>query len=898
MGKVMMLDGHSLIHRAFYGMPDFTNAQGVHTGAVYGFLSILFMLMSENRPDALIVAFDVHAPTFRHEMYEAYKGNRKPMPPELREQVPLMKEVLKAMHIQIVEKEGIEADDVLGSLSRTLAGDGHDVLIVSGDRDLLQLADEKVTICIPKTKKAGTVYEIYHPQEVRDVYLVSPRAFIDVKALMGDASDNIPGVPGIGEKTASKLIAQFGSIENAFEHIDEVKPPRAQRMLAEHYDLAQMSKELATIKTDADLGEAGQIYDAARLESSPTDDPADVLYTEDVRALFRQLNFRKYLQHFDEISGGVSENGSVPGADSTRHIPVISVHTAEEASRLCAAFDDNLTAGLTLVRKTGDMPLSQLLPQQSDSVLLSCGETILHLILSDTLTAQDAAETVAMCTDRGITVGAVNLKALMKKIPLKQSECLFDLSIAAYLLNPLLNSYELDDLDAYLTELHEGAIPAADSDDSDVQRAAGQALMTAALIPLLEEHLKDSGMHELMHEIEMPLVFTLDRMEKTGVLLAADELHAYGDDLKKRIAALQESIYEQAGETFNINSPKQLGDILFDKMGMPHGKKTKTGYSTSAKVLEKLAEDYPFVRDILEFRQLAKLSSTYAEGLLRFVGEDGRIHGTFNQTVTATGRISSTEPNLQNIPIRFELGRQIRKAFVPREGCVFVDADYSQVELRILAHLSGDPKLIEAYRNAEDIHRTTASQVFHVPFDEVTDIQRRNAKAVNFGIVYGISSFGLSQGLSISRQQAQEYIEHYFETFPGIKTFLDDTVSFAKENGYVTTMFGRRRPIPELTAANYMQRQFGERIAMNSPIQGTAADIMKIAMIRVEKALAQAGLQAKVVIQVHDELLVEAPVSEADEVSRIVREQMEGAADLSVDLKCDVGTGTNWYEAH
>ena len=405
-------------------------------------------------------------------------------------------------------------------------------------------------------------------------------------------------------------------------------------------------------------------------------------------------------------------------------------------------------------------------------------------------------------------------------------------------------------------------------------------------------------MYDLMHQIEMPLVFTLDRMEKTGVLLAQDELREYGAMLKGRINEIQESIYEQAGMTFNINSPKQLGEVLFDKMGMPHGKKTKTGYSTSAKVLENLAEDYPFVRSILEYRQLTKLSSTYAEGLTRFVSDDGRIHGTFNQTVTATGRISSTDPNLQNIPIRVELGRMIRKAFVPREGCVFIDADYSQVELRILAHLSGDKKLIEAYKNAQDIHRTTASQVFHIPFDDVTETQRRNAKAVNFGIVYGISSFGLSQGLSITRAEAQDYIEHYFETFPGIKKFLDETVAFAKSNGYVTTMFGRRRPIPELTAANYMQRQFGERVAMNSPIQGTAADIMKIAMIRVEKALSDAGLKAKIVLQVHDELLVEAPESEIEAAEKIIREQMEGAADLSVDLKCDVGVGSNWYGAH
>ncbi len=899
MGKVMMLDGHSLIHRAFYGMPDFTNAQGVHTGAVYGFLSILFMLMTEQNPDALIVAFDVHAPTFRHTMYPEYKGTRKPMAPELREQIPLMKEVLRAMHVQIVEKEGIEADDVLGTCAFTLADAGHEVLIVSGDRDLLQLATEKITICIPKTKKSGTVYEIYHPQEVQDLYQVTPHQFIDVKALMGDSSDNIPGVPGIGEKTASNLIARFGSIENAFAHIDEVKPPRAQRMLAEHFDLAQMSKVLAAIKTDADLGSAGELYDQALLPGSPTDDPADALYTSDVEPVFKKLNFKKYLQHYQQIAEPAGQNENRQAGQGGMSIPVLEIQSADDLFEKSVLFYDADIIGLALVEAGCKEPLFELLKHELQGVLLACSDTVYYLKISDLLTIEDVSALIDRCIDHHVTISVIHLKDFLKKIPVAQSELFFDPSVAAYLLNPLLNSYEHDDLIAYIAEDKTVAAGVqAVYEERSVCDAAVGAWLSAVLVPVLEEKLKTAGMSDLMHQIEMPLLFTLDRMEKTGVLLEARELKTYGDELKEKISSLQQSIYDQAGEEFNINSPKQLGDILFEKMGMPHGKKTKTGYSTSAKVLEKLAEEHPFVQDILEYRQLAKLSSTYAEGLMRFVEEDGRIHGTFNQTVTATGRISSTEPNLQNIPIRFELGRMIRKAFVPKEGCVFVDADYSQVELRILAHLSGDQKLIEAYKNAQDIHRTTASQVFHVPFDEVTELQRRNAKAVNFGIVYGISSFGLSQGLSISRQQAQEYIEHYFETFPGIKKFLDGSVAFARENGYVTTMFGRRRPIPELTSANYMQRQFGERIAMNSPIQGTAADIMKIAMIRVEKALLDAGLKARIVLQVHDELLVEAPEKEVQEVSRIVREQMEGAASLSVELKCDVGTGQNWYEAH
>lgn len=898
MGKIMLLDGHSLIHRAFYGMPDFTNAEGTHTGAVYGFLSILFMLLSQEQPDGLMVAFDVHAPTFRHEMFKEYKGTRKPMLPELREQVPLTKELLGAMGIKTIEKEGFEADDVLGSLAALFAGNGQEVLIVSGDRDLLQLADEHTTICIPKTRKGTTVYEVYHPQEVKDLYHVTPNEFIDVKALMGDASDNIPGVPGIGEKTATNLIEQYGSIEEAYAHIDEVKPPRARNMLAEHYDMAQMSKVLATIKTDIDMGSADELYQEALLAASPSGDPADALFTPEAKSMFIKLNFKKYLNRFDKIQDDISESPlQTEKPESVKK--VLEIESADQANAFIDRLDPDSVLGIALVRNSENEPLFALMHQPLYSVVLVQENQAASLKISDKLRIETVGGLIDRCTEKGLAVSVIHLKDLMKELPLKQSDQLFDPSIAAYLINPLLNSYDEEDMAPFLGDEMPGPeMFLSENHNESVSVSAAHALAAARLAPVLVEKLKETGMYELMHQIEMPLVFTLDRMEKTGVLLAQDELREYGAMLKDRINEIQETIYEQAGLTFNINSPKQLGEVLFDKMGMPHGKKTKTGYSTSAKVLENLAEDYPFVRSILEYRQLTKLSSTYAEGLTRFVSDDGRIHGTFNQTVTATGRISSTDPNLQNIPIRVELGRMIRKAFVPREGCVFIDADYSQVELRILAHLSGDQKLIEAYKNAQDIHRTTASQVFHIPFEEVTETQRRNAKAVNFGIVYGISSFGLSQGLSITRTEAQEYIEHYFETFPGIKAFLDETVAFAKANGYVTTMFGRRRPIPELTAANYMQRQFGERVAMNSPIQGTAADIMKIAMIRVEKALSDAGLEAKIVLQVHDELLVEVPESEIEAAEKIIREQMEGAADLSVDLKCDVGVGSNWYEAH
>lgn len=889
MNKIMMLDGHSLIHRAFYGMPDFTNAEGKHTGAVYGFLSILMMLLEEERPDALLVAFDVHTPTFRHEMFAEYKGTRKPMAEELREQVPLMKEVLAAMDIPIVEREGIEADDVLGSLSVTFAKAGYEVLIVSGDRDLLQLADEHVTICIPKTKKGQTVYEYYTPDQVRELYHVTPRQFIDVKALMGDASDNIPGLPGVGEKTAMSLIEAFGSIEEAHERISEVRPPRAQKALEEHFDLAQLSKELATIKLDEDLGDPDELYDQAHLTDWGEGDPMASFASQALEKLFRELNFRKYLVR---LQAGQENAGSGERPTQETSVTVEEITTFGEAERFIAAMDDQAPVGLAPVKQADEGPLMALMHRSVSGLLIAAGERACHVRLGQDIEKDRAAALIDQIAANGHIVSVIELKKLLKEVEPAQSAQFFDPAIAQYLINPLLGSYEAEDL----APLVSSETP-PDTQDA-VAYACWQARIAAMLVPYQTEQLEERQMMELMKDIEMPLVFTLDRMEKTGIKLDRRALEEYGSRLKERIGKLQADIYAEAEEEFNINSPKQLGEILFEKMNMPHGKKTKTGYSTSAQVLDKLAEDFPFVRKILEYRQLTKLSSTYAEGLVRFIGDDGRIHGTFNQTVTATGRISSTEPNLQNIPIRVELGRLIRKAFVPREGCVFVDADYSQVELRILAHLSGDEKLIAAYKNAEDIHRATASQVFHVPMEQVTDEQRRNAKAVNFGIVYGISSFGLSEGLSISRAQAKEYIDHYFETFPGIKRYLDHAVASARQNGYALTMFGRRRPLPELNAANYMQRQFGERVAMNAPIQGSAADIMKIAMIRAEKAFADAGLEARIVVQVHDELLVETPEAEVETVQRLLRDAMEHAAEMAVELKTDIGVGADWYEAH
>ena len=839
--KIVLIDGHSIINRAFYGVPDLTNSDGLHTNAIYGFLNIMFRILDEEKPDYLAVAFDLKAPTFRHQMYDAYKGTRKPMPEELREQVPVLKEVLQAMGIPLLMKEGFEADDLLGTAARVSEEKGINAVIVSGDRDLLQLATDNVLIRMPKTKRGTTEIENYYAADVKEAYQVNPPQIIELKALMGDASDNIPGVPGIGEKTATNLIVAYGSIENAYAHVEEIKPNRAKEALRNHYDMAKMSKKLATICVQAPLELS---WENAKLTN---------LYTPEVYEWFKKLNFKKLLSRFD-LTG--TELPSVP--------EVKRVTELGEAESIFAKAADQDRLAFEICQSKDEFGISLALSEQEVYYLAAEG-FLTEEYLTDHMTR--VVEQVPLCA-------ASDVKKLLKMVHPVHREHFFDIEIAAYLINPLISSYAHEDL----------GTPHA-------------ALTTLKKLPELLNKVDEMEMRSLFDEVEMPLVFTLFDMEQEGMRVNAEELKAYGEALVDKISALEKSIHEAAGEEFNINSPKQLGVILFEKLGMKGGKKTKTGYSTSAEVLDKLAPEHPIVRDILEYRQLTKLKSTYADGLAGCIAADGRIHSSFNQTITATGRISSTEPNLQNIPVRMELGRLIRKVFIPSDGYVFVDADYSQIELRVLAHMSGDEKLIEAYRQAEDIHRITASQVFHVPFDEVTPLQRRNAKAVNFGIVYGISSFGLSQDLSISTKEAKEYIDRYFETYPGIKVFLDKLVQDAKEQGYVTTMFGRRRPVPELKSSNFMQRSFGERVAMNSPIQGTAADIIKIAMNRVHDRLLREGLESRLILQVHDELLIEAKLSEADQVEQILREEMQQAADLQVPLEIDLHRGNNWYEA-
>ncbi len=871
--KIVLIDGHSILNRAFYGVPDLTNSEGLHTNAVYGFLNIMFKILDEEQAQYLAVAFDLKAPTFRHKMYDQYKGTRKPMPQELHQQVPVMKELLTAMEIPLLELEGYEADDLLGTVAKRMEREGLEVSVVSGDRDLLQLASDHIKIRIPKTKRTGTEIEDYNTKDVLEKYQVTPLQIIELKALMGDASDNIPGIPGVGEKTAAKIIGAYGSIENAYAHVDEIKPNKAKESLQQNYDKAQLSKELATIDVDSPV--------AFELENARIGS----LYTEKAFEICKRLEFKNLLSRFsceapaNQVTEAFCRVVQLQDAEQV-------FERAKQAERAGIAFliQDKRFYGAAVAFGEKDiyyLPAEGFLTQE-----YLCART------------QELLEAVPQA-------GTLNLKEQLPWMHVDRRERMVDLAIGAYLVNPLKDTYLYDDVaKEYLgmvipskTELL-GKIGFASPEEEALTTCACYLGYTAwAAVPAVMNRLAKLGMEQLFWKIEMPLVYTLYDMEQAGIQVEAQALKIYGEQLQGRIVELEQEICRQAGETFNINSPKQLGVILFEKMKLPGGKKTKTGYSTAADVLEKLAGEYPIVTLILEYRQLTKLKSTYADGLAVYIGEDGRIHSTFNQTITATGRISSTEPNLQNIPIRMELGRLIRKVFIPKEGCVFVDADYSQIELRVLAHISGDETLIQAYREAKDIHRITASQVFHIPFDQVTDLQRRNAKAVNFGIVYGISSFGLSQDLSITRKEASEYIAQYFVTYPKIKEFLDRTVEEAKREGYVSTMFGRRRPVPELRSSNFMQRSFGERVAMNAPIQGTAADIIKIAMVRVNERLKAEKLKSRLILQIHDELLIEAAIDELDEVKRILSQEMQGAAELSVNLEIDMHTGNNWYEA-
>jgi len=880
--KLVLIDGHSIINRAFYGVPDLTNAAGVHTGAVYGFLSIFFKLLDEEKPDYVVVAFDEHAPTFRHKIFAEYKGTRKPMPEELKSQVPILRNLLDAMGVATLSVPGLEADDIMGTLAKKSQAEGMNVSLVSGDRDLLQIADENILIRIPKTKSGKTTVEDYTPARVEEEFGVDPKRFIQLKALMGDSSDNIPGVPKVGPKTAADLMQTYGSIDGIYEHLDEIKGKSVRESLREHRDLADLSLVLATIEINADI--------TLDKEKAKRGD----YFTSEAYEIIKELGLKSLYSRFDDAA---KASVSAPSEKINRPETVVLDSALDFAKVIYDADLDK--CGFQFVIDEGNALSGAFCT--ADKIYYYAGTDIECDALKSSIKVLSAKNTVLCFTD---------IKSQYSVTGYIEPEKLFDAGLSNYVLDPLSADHDIENIaNAYLgftplsVKERFGKMSFKESfftaPDTLKEYTCDGAFISFASYDKIKTELESTGQMNVYRNIELPLSYILYDMENLGILVKARELEEYSERLSGRIDELEKKIHEESGEPdFNINSPKQLGVILFEKMGLSGGKKTKTGYSTSADVLEKLAPEVPFVRDILEYRGLTKLRSTYAEGLKGFIGPDGRIRCKFNQMVTATGRISSSDPNLQNIPVRTELGRELRKVFVPRDGFLFTDADYSQIELRVLASLSKDEALIESYRSGEDIHRITASKVFGVPLEEVTDTLRRNAKAVNFGIVYGISSFGLGENIGISRKEAGEYIKKYFETFPGLKKYLDGLVESAKEKGYSETYFGRRRPIPELKNSNFMTRAFGERVAMNAPIQGTAADIIKLAMISVWKTLRDKGLESRLILQVHDELLIEGPEQEASEVNTILTECMEKAADLAVKLEISVDTGRSWYEAH
>ena len=875
MNKLLLIDGNSIMNRAFYGIPDMTTNDGRHTNAIYGFLNIILKVIEEEQATHICVAFDLKKKTFRHEMYEAYKGTRKGMPEELHEQMPRIKEILQAMHIRIVEQEGFEADDLIGTLSKKGEREGFAVTILSGDRDLLQLATDTVLVRIPKTKHGKTEVEDYYAKNVVETYGVTPLIFIDMKGLMGDTSDNIPGVPGIGEKTAAKLLAEYGDLDGVYAAVDSMKASRMKQNLIENKDLAYLSKTLATIKLDCPI--------PFEFSEATYHDP----FNAEAYTLFEDLELKSFYKRF-------------------------SVEKKEELTFETVLIDDidGYNALLAKLQKAKEVSFAWI-TQDGEALGVAVCMDLEHVYLIRFMMfiteAMVADNLLALSRDYQVQLACMHVKKLLSFLDFHEEDAVFDAGLAAYLLQPNQSEYEYDTLakvylDVTLPSekemLGKEKLGYFSFEDERVQKwMAYQAIVPYKIKSVLREKLKETGMESLYDEMELPCLYALYEMEKNGIRVDGEALHQYGKKLRTRIEELTAEIHAMAGEEFNINSPKKLGEILFEKLGLKNGKKTKTGYSTSAEVLEKLKNAHPIIPKILEYRQLTKLNSTYAEGLAGYIRADGRIHGKFHQTVTVTGRISSADPNLQNIPTRMPLGREIRKVFIPEEGSVFVDADYSQIELRVLAHMSGDAALIAAYQADEDIHAITASQVFDVPLDQVDSTLRRKAKAVNFGIVYGISSFGLGQDLDISRKEAEGYIEKYFATYGKVKKFLDRTVEDAKKNGYTVTMFGRRRPIPELASSNFMTRSFGERAAMNAPVQGTAADIIKNAMVRVNRRLKEEHLQSKLVLQIHDELIIETKKEEVEIVQKILVQEMMHAADLAVPLLVDANVGDSWYDA-
>ena len=926
MKKLVLIDGNSIMNRAFYGIMGskaLTTKDGKYTNAIYGFLAILFKLLEEEKPDYIGVTFDLKAPTARHKMYEGYKANRKGMPTELAEQMPIIKDVLRAMNIDIIEKEGYEGDDVIGTLSRYGEQKGLEVVILSGDRDTFQLATDNVRINIPRTKGGKTETEIFNREKVKEVYGIEPKQLIEVKGLQGDASDNIPGVPGIGEKTALSLVQKYETIDNLYKKLEsgeaDVKGKQKEK-LEQNKDLAYLSRTLGEINTKVPIEDTLE-----ELKLEEWDKPK-------VLELFKELNFKRYIDRFN------LQNEAGKGDNFSEENNIESQYKVVEKS---------IEEIKTIIEKQGKMIFYIETEKVNDedkiikekitgiSIFNSSENEAYYIDIKNVGKIQVLKEIFE--NDKilkiGIDLGRVYILLRQEGIDFKGIN--YDASIAAYILNPTNNKLKLTDLAEQYLEIDvneilgdskslkveqinlfdamQGAgLSGSNKEKSEEEKIKEEQEKTqkaeekkctlyAYIIYKLQEitmkKLEEINAVDLFNNIDMPTVTVLANMQWNGMYADLEELNKFGKQLKEQLEIKTKMIYEMAGEEFNINSTKQLGEILFEKMKLPVVKKTKSGYSTDVDVLEKLKSEDPIISEILDYRQLMKLNSTYVEGLKPYINpKTKRIHSFFHQTITATGRISSTEPNLQNIPTRFELGKQVRKIFKPEPGKVYIDADYSQIELRVLAHMSEDTHMVQAFKDGEDIHRQAASKVFKTPMEEVTKEQRSNAKAVNFGIVYGISDFGLGEQLGISRKIAKQYIEEYLQEYAGIKNFMDDMKEKAKETGYVETLFNRRRYIPELKSNNYMVRQFGERAAMNTPIQGTAADIMKIAMINVYKKLIEENLEAKIVLQVHDEMMIEAPLAEAEKVKEIVKTEMESAIKLNVPLIAEVSEAENWYE--
>ncbi len=899
MDKLVLIDGNSIMNRAFYGIMGnkmLTTKDGKYTNAVYGFLAILFKLMDDINPNYLVVAFDLKAPTARHKMYEGYKANRHGMPDELAEQMPIIKNILKAMNIDIIEKEGYEADDILGTLSKYGEKKGLKVTILSGDRDTFQLATDNITIRIPRTKAGKTETEEYNRQKIKETYGIEPKQLIEVKGLQGDTSDNIPGVPGIGEKTALSLIQKYGTIEKLYKSIedgkDDLKGKQKEKIVA-NKELAEMSKFLGTINLEVPIEDTLENFKV---------EPWDKVK---VLEIFKELNFNRYIERFG-LEGQETKNIDI------KDIVKIEEKTQEEIISIAKKQKKFIFDFITKKDPNEEKIIKE-------KVILCAvynkeKEEAYYIQMEKEENLQNFKEIFEEETIEKIGINLTKSYILLKQLAIQLKGIKYDAQIAAYILNPTNNKLNIEnlaiqyldlDIKEYLEAVGEEENKQINlfetykenEGDFDKYKGAINAYTISKLEDITLEKLKEINALDLFNEIDMPTVEVLSDMQLNGMHADEEELNRFGKELKDKIEILTKIIYEMAGEEFNINSTKQLGEILFEKMKLPVIKKTKNGYSTDVDVLEKLKKEDPIIENILEYRQLMKLNSTYVEGLKAYINPTTkRIHSFFHQTITATGRISSTEPNLQNIPTRFELGKQVRKIFKPEQGKIYIDADYSQIELRVLAHMSEDKHMIEAFKNGEDIHKQAASKVFKTPIEEVTKEQRSNAKAVNFGIVYGISDFGLSEQLGIPRKLAKQYIQEYLEEYEGIKNFMDNITEKAKEQGYVETLFGRRRYIPELKSNNYMVREFGKRAAMNTPIQGTAADIMKIAMIKVYKELKSKNLKSKIVLQVHDEMMIEANIDEAEEVKNIVKKSMEEAVTLKVPLIAEVSEAKNWYE--